>query len=36
MALAIGALALTGIFTTWIIVDEKLPYRMFKKFSSKF
>jgi O-antigen/teichoic acid export membrane protein len=36
MALVIGALALTGILILWIRVDEKLPYRMFKKFSSKF
>lgn len=36
MALAIGAFSVAGIFTLWIIVDQKLPYRMFKKFSSKF
>jgi hypothetical protein len=36
MALAIGAFAVAGIFTLWIIVDEKLPYRMYKKFSRKF
>jgi hypothetical protein len=36
MAYVIGISAVVGILTTWIIVDEKLPYRMYKKFSRMF
>jgi hypothetical protein len=36
VAAILGFGSITGIFVMWIIVDEKLPFRMYKKFSNKF
>jgi hypothetical protein len=36
VAIILGVASLIGIFAMWIVVDEKLPFRMYKKFSSKF